>query len=223
MNKPKILVFASGSTEGGGSGFEKLAESSRSGVLDAEIIAVVSNHINGGVRKRAGKLGIPFLHFAGPWTGKGYQELAEKTGADFFALSGWLKLVTGLDPETSFNSKTVFNIHPGPLPDFGGTGLYGHHVHKAVIDAFKRGDVEYSAVSMHFVTEGYDRGPVFFKLNVKIENDDTPDSLGERVNRAEHRYQSQITNMVVHGLIQWDGIDHNSLEFPSWYSIENFE
>ena len=167
MNKPKILVFASGSAERGGSGFEKLVRASRGGVLSAEIIAVASNYANGGVSKRADKLGIPFLHFPKPWDTEGYQNLAQETGADFFALSGWLKLVTGLDPKTSFNSKTVFNIHPGPLPEFGGMGMYGHYVHEAVMEAFKRGEIKYSAVSMHFVTEGYDRGPVFFKLNIR--------------------------------------------------------
>lgn len=223
MNKPKILVFASGSEEGGGSGFEKLVRASRGGVLNAEIVAVVSNHANGGVRERADKLGVPFSHFPKPWDKEGYQRLAKETGADFFALSGWLKLVTGLDPETSFNSKTVFNIHPGPLPKFGGPRMYGHFVHEAVMEAFKRGEVEYSAVSMHFVTEGYDRGPVFFKMNVKINDEDTPDSLGQRVNQAEHRWQPIITNMVVNGLIRWDGTNPDSLEFPPDYSIENFE
>ena len=222
VNKPKILIFASGTADGGGSGAEKLVWSSRSGVLDAEI-TIASNHANGGVRKRADKLDIPFIHFPKPWDAEGYQRLARETGADFFPLSGWLKLVTGLDPKTSFNSKTVFNIHPGPLPEFGGPGMYGHHVHEAVMEAFKRGEVKHSAVSMHFVTEGYDRGPVFFKMNVKINDDDTPDSLGQRVNQAEHQWQSTITNMVVNGLIRWDGINPDSLEVPSDYSIENFE
>ena len=101
--------------------------------------------------------------------------------------------------------------------------MYGHHVHEAVIEAFKRGEVKYSAVSMHFVTEGYDRGPVFFDLKIKIEDDDTPESLGQRVNHAEHRWQSVVTNMVVNGLIHWDGKNPKSLETPPGYSIENIE
>jgi phosphoribosylglycinamide formyltransferase-1 len=222
MNKPKVLVFASGSAEGGGSGFEKLVLASRGGPLDADIIAVVSNHANGGVRTRADKLKVSFLHFAKPWTSETYQRIASESGADFFALSGWLKLVTGLDPATCFNSRNVFNIHPGPLPDFGGPGLYGHHVHEAVIAAHGQGKITHSAVSMHFVTEEYDRGPVFFRCNVKINDDDTPDSIGARVNQQEHRYQPEITSMVVNGLIKWDGIHPDSLEVPSGYSIERF-
>ncbi len=222
MSKPKILVFASGSAEGGGLGFEKLVLASRGGPLDAEIIAVVSNHANGGVRARASRLGVPFLHFPKPWTGEAYQKLATESGADFFALSGWLKLVVGLDPATRFNSRTVFNIHPGPLPDFGGPGLYGHYVHEAVIAAFKRKEITHTAFSMHFVTGEYDRGPVFFRCNVRIDDNDTADTIGTQVNEQEHRYQPEITSMVVNGLIRWNGTDPNSLEVPSGYLIERF-
>jgi phosphoribosylglycinamide formyltransferase-1 len=222
MPRPKVLVFASGSAEGGGSGFEKLVLASRGGPLEADIVAVVSNYANGGVRVRADKLGVPFLHFPKPWTDEEYQRFASESGADFSALSGWLKLVTGLDPTTRFNSRTVFNIHPGPLPDFGGPELYGHHVHEVVMAAFGRREITHSAVSMHFVTGEYDRGPVFFRCKVKINDDDTPDTIGTRVNEQEHLHQSKITSMVVNGLIKWDGIDPNSLEVPSGYSIECF-
>lgn len=219
MSEPKILVFASGSADGGGSGFEKLVDASLCMVLDAEIVGVVSNHENGGVRKRADRLRIPFTHFKAPWDAEGYQRIANESGADFFALSGWLKLVTGLDPATRFNSMTVFNIHPGPLPEFGGPGLYGHHVHEAVMWEFLNGDLTHTAVSMHFVTEGYDRGPVFFNLLIPINKNDTADSLGDRVNAEEHHYQALITNMVVDGRIKWDGVNPSSLQVPVGYSI----
>jgi phosphoribosylglycinamide formyltransferase-1 len=160
---------------------------------------------------------VLFFHFPQPWTAEGYQRLATESGADFFVLSGWLKLVTGLDPTTNFNSCTVINIHPGPLPEFGGPGLYGHHVHEAVMAAYRRGEISHTAVSMHFVTEEYDRGPKFFEHKIEINDDDTPESLDARVNAAEHRYQPEITNMVVNGLIKWNGIDLNSLKVPKGY------
>jgi folate-dependent phosphoribosylglycinamide formyltransferase PurN len=224
MNRPKILVFASGTPEeGGGSGFENLVLASRTnGKLNADIIGVVSNYGNGGVRKRADRLQIPFRHFPKPWVAEEYQRIARESGADFFALSGWLKLVKGLDLSTKFNSRAVFNIHPGPLPKFGGPGFFGHHVHEAVMEAFRRGEISYSAVCMHFVTEpkgpeDYDRGPVFFKFAIKIKNGDTPETLGKHVNEWEHIVQPTITNLVVHGLIKWDGIDHKSLKVPLGY------
>lgn len=211
MSKPKLLVFASGSSEGGGSGFENLVHASRRDLLDAEIVGVVSNHEAGGVRRRANMLGISFLHFPKPWDAEGYQRLAAQSGAQWFALSGWLKLVAGLDPTTVFNSKTVFNIHPGPLPDFGGPGMYGHHVHEAVIAAYKRGEITHSQVCMHFVTDEYDRGPVFFRSEVEIKSYDTPQSLAAVINKAEHQYQPWYTHLVVNGAITWDGTNSKSL------------
>ena len=202
--KPRLLVFASGSKDGGGSGFKNLVEATHSGVLQAEIIGVVSNHAHGGVREKADALRIPFTHFNGGSAAE-YQNLIAKLKPDFIALSGWLKLVAGLDP------KTTFNIHPGPLPQFGGPGLYGHFVHEAVLEAFKRGEVTRSAASMHFVTDEYDEGPVFFQQPVEILPDDTADTLAKRVNEAEHHWQPIVTNAVVQGQIIWDGQNKNSL------------
>jgi len=131
--KPKLLVFASGSKDGGGSGFEKLVEHAKDGGLSAEIVGVVSNHKHGGVRERADRLGIPFDHFPGPWTAEEYRKRVEKFNADYSTGSGWLKPMTGLD------LARTFGIHPGLLPKFGGKGMYGHHVHEAVMAAFRRG------------------------------------------------------------------------------------
>lgn len=217
MQKPKVLVFASGSAEDGGSGFENLVDKTRDGLLDADIVAVVSNYERGGVRTRADKLGVPFIHFAKPWSEGRYRQLAQESGAKFFALSGWLKLVAGLDP------RTTFNIHPGPLSEFGGPGMYGHHIHEAVIKAFKRGKITHSALCMHFVTQEYDRGPCFFCFNVKIADDDTADTIGSRVNKYEHQWQPEITNLVVHREINWDGNDPASLKLPAGYEAVRYE
>ena len=209
----KILVFASGTKEGGGSGFQELVENSRTGVLGAEIVAVISNHENGGVRRRADDLKIPFVHFPAPWNHEIYQKLVRDRKADLVCLSGWLKLVKGLDP-----AKTI-NIHPGPLPRFGGAGMYGHHVHEAVIAAFRAGEIKTSAVIMHFVTEKFDEGPVFFRYPVLIRDADTAETLGERVNKIEHAWQSWATNLVIQGYISWDGRDPNSLKIPDGYNF----
>ncbi|MFH0906662.1 MAG: formyltransferase family protein [bacterium] len=221
MSKPKLIIFASGTSikGGGGSGFEKLVENSRTNNLDAEIVAVVSNHENGGVRNRADKLEIPFIHFLGPFSADEYERIVKPYHPCFIALSGWLKPVKGLssDSDSIISAQRTLNIHPGPLPDFGGPGMYGHHVHEAVIAAFKRGEIKESAVSMHFVTEKYDDGPVFFHYPVKINISDTPESLAERVNRAEHFWQSYITRLVVSRGIRWDGRNPRSLIVPGMY------
>ena len=212
MSKPKLIIFSSGSKTGGGSGFENLVKARDTGILDAEIVAVVSNNAEGGVREKADRLGVPFVLFTGPFEEDGYKKILIDTGAEWVALSGWLKLVKGLDP-----AKT-FNIHPGPLPRFGGKGMYGHHVHEAVMEAYKNPDKEqrvtHSAVTMHFVTPIYDEGPIFFQYPIEILPDDNAESLGRRVNEAEHLWQPKITNMVVHGEISWDGKNPETLRVP---------
>jgi len=193
--RPRVLVFASGDEKGGGSGFQELVEFSRTKppVLDAQIIGVISNHQNGGVRKRADTLHIPFDYWPGPYDAKGYRTFVEKYQADFVMCSGWLKFVKGLDP-----ARTV-NIHPGPLPRFGGAGMYGHYVHEAVMAAYHRGEIIQSAVTMHFVDEAaYDHGPIIFQMPVLIRPDDDAETLAKRVNEKERAWQSHILNLVVH-------------------------
>lgn len=195
MDKPKVLVFASGGKEegSGGSGFMWLVEFSRTNppVLDAEIIGVVSNHPHGGVSDKARSLEIPFFYWPGPFSSGEYRDLVRKTQADYVMLSGWLKYVTGLNPEK------VINIHPGPA-EFGGPGMYGHHVHEAVIKGYQEGKVQQSAVVMHFVDSGpYDSGPIIFEFPVPIRPYDTADSLAQRVNEVEHAWQAYVLNCVV--------------------------
>jgi folate-dependent phosphoribosylglycinamide formyltransferase PurN len=197
MDKKKlVLVLAAGDKIGGGSGFQEMVEQSRTSpaIIQADFV-VISNHASGGVYKKAMMLNIPFEHWPGPYTAEGYQSLVKKYQADYVMCSGWLKLVQGLAPE-----KTI-NIHPGPLPEFGGPGMYGHHVHEAVIKAFREGKIKQSAVSMHFVNHLFDDGPMIAKIPILIRPDDTSETLGVRVNKIEHGWQSYILNEVIHGRI----------------------
>jgi phosphoribosylglycinamide formyltransferase-1 len=211
----KLLIFASGSKNGGGSGFEALVRNSvkGTGILDAEIVGVVSNYEDGGVKQRAEKLKVPFEYFPLPREAQDYQRIIQKYNPDLAALSGWLKLIKGVDP-----TKTI-NIHPGPLPRFGGQGMYGHFVHEAVIRAYSAGKIKHSAVTMHFVTDKYDKGPIFFQIPVWIEEGDNADTLGKRVNQFEHAWQPFITNLVVSGQISWDGKNPKSLKVPDGYNL----
>jgi phosphoribosylglycinamide formyltransferase-1 len=191
----RVLVFSSGEEDSGGSGFQELVEFSRTNppVLDAQIVGVISNHESGGVRRRADALHIPFEYWPGPYDANGYRTFVEKYKADFVMCSGWLKFVKGLDP-----ARTV-NIHPGPLPQFGGARMYGHYVHEAVMAAYHRGEITQSAVTMHFVDEkAYDHGPIIFQMPVLIRPDDDAESLAKRVNEKERAWQSHILNLVVH-------------------------
>ncbi len=198
---PNILVFASGTKTGGGSGFETMVRASRARppILDAWIGAVVTNHFGGGVWQKAEVLGVHSQYWAGPYLAEGYQNFVRYFKPDYVMLSGWLKLVAGLDP-----ARTI-NIHPGPLPQFGGPKIYGHYVHEAVMAAYRRGEVTHSAVTMHFVDAAYDRGPTLFALPIPIEPSDTPETLAARVNQAEHEWQPRVLNYVVHGQVRLVG------------------
>jgi len=212
MSKPKLIIFASGKRSGGGSGFENLA---RSKDLDADIVAVVSNHERGGVHERAAQLGIPFIYFPGPYDAEDYASVLQKTaiGNDgWVSLSGWLRQVQGLDP------RKTFNIHPALLSQlggkFGGHGMYGNHIHDAVKTAFDSGEITESGFTMHFVTDEMDRGPAFFEKRVHLKQGMTVEEIAKTVNDAEHQWQPRITNMVVHGQIHWDGKAPASLVVP---------
>jgi phosphoribosylglycinamide formyltransferase-1 len=219
MSLPKLIIFASGTKDGGGSGFENLVASTRGDthVLSADIVGVVSNHAHGGVAERAARLGIPFSHMQAPYTAEAYADIVQKTGAEWVALSGWLKKTTGLNPQRTFN------IHPGPLFDvdgrFGGPGMYGHFVHEAVHAAYREGLLESSAVSMHFVTEGYDEGPVFFEYRVPITAGMTPEDIQKAVHEQELYWQPRIIHSVIHGEIAWDGSHIESMRLPEGYTF----
>ena len=218
--KPRLVVFASGTKEGGGSGFENIVNTSRSGILDADIVGVVSNHEHGGVRKRADRLGIPFIYFDPSQhsnilknVGMLYREIIEKSGAEWAALSGWFKQVHGLD------SAKTFNIHPALLSQlggrFGGRGMYGKQLHESVKSALDAGEIAESGFTMHFVTEKVDRGPVFFEYKVPLQKGMSTEKIEKAVRAAEHEWQPKITNMVVHGQIRWDGKDPKTLVVPT--------
>jgi phosphoribosylglycinamide formyltransferase-1 len=213
MSKPRLIVFASGTADGGGGGFENLIAATKMGTLDAEIVAVVSNHEHGGVRERAEKLSVPFIYFAGPYDADHYRKIVTDSGAQWAALSGWFKLVHGLDPQKTFN------IHPALLSQlsgrFGGHGMYGRKIHKAVAEAFARGEISESGFTMHFVTDELDRGPAFFEHRIPLSKGMSAEDIAGAVNTAEHEWQPKIANMVVHGAIRWDGNDPESLVIPS--------
>ena len=217
MSKPKLLIFASGTREDGGSGFENLVQASRDDTLSAEIVGIVSNYENGGVRERADRLGVPFIYFGGPFEAEHYRRVVKDSGAEWVILSGWLKFVKGLDP------AHTFNIHPALLSfdhgRFGGTGMYSRHIHEAVADALEKGEITESGCSMHFTTEEYDRGPIFFEYRVSLKKGMMPDDIAKLVHQAEHLWQPKITNMVVHGDIRWDGKDPHTLVVPKDYTF----
>jgi folate-dependent phosphoribosylglycinamide formyltransferase PurN len=222
--KPKILVFASGTPDPayGGSGFENLVTKCRTERYRYDIVGVVSNYDTGSIKHRAARLRIPFYYFDGTKTAERYREIAQRSGAEWFALSGWLPLVKGLEAGTFFGPATVFNIHPGPLPAFGGKGMHGMKVHEAVFESMEQGLISETSVTMHFVDEGLDTGPVFFDRRIALDpKKDTAESIAHKVCAIEHRWQPVLTQLVVNGKICWDGCDRASLCLPPGQEIIN--
>lgn len=204
--KPNVLVFACGEPEWGegGSGFEAMVNGMKANppILEASICGVVSNHSAGGVAEKAERLGIRFRHWKKPFTAEGYQQLFKYFNADFVMLSGWDWEEDGLPTER------VVNIHPAPvnysdpIRHFGGKGYHGLRVHEKVLEAFRKGLISRTEVTMHFVPpisqSGYDTGQIIARIPVEIKDDDTPVVLQDRVKAIEHYWQSRVLNHVVH-------------------------
>jgi phosphoribosylglycinamide formyltransferase-1 len=109
---------------------------------------------------------------------------------DLIALAGYLRLLPGKVVATYRNK--IINVHPAPLPQFGGTGMYGRRVHEAVLAS----GVSTTGVTVHFVDEQYDHGDVIAHWPVVVNPDDTADSLAARVLAAEHVLFPRIVDLV---------------------------
>ena len=174
-----IAIFASGS----GTNAENLIKFFRTSPF-GRVRIVLSNRADAGVLDRAQSLEVESIVFNREQfykTEEVLQVLLER-GIDYIVLAGFLWLVPRnlLEP---FENKIV-NIHPALLPKYGGKGMYGKHVHKAVIEA---GDAE-SGISIHYVNPRYDDGDIIFQATCKVGPEDTPDSLAGKVHQLEYEY-----------------------------------
>jgi phosphoribosylglycinamide formyltransferase-1 len=176
---PRLAVLASG----GGSNLQALIDAHARGDLPAPIVLVISNRAKAGALERARRHGIPAVHVGRrqyPDPDARILELLREHEVDVVVLAGWLRLV---DPRVlaAFPDR-IINIHPGPLPRFGGKGMYGLRVHEAVLAA----GVSHSGPTVHLVDERYDEGPILAHVEVPVEAGDTAEELQARVLRAEH-------------------------------------
>jgi len=120
----------------------------------------------------------------------------EKHQIDLIALAGYLKMVS---PSVIKKYRhRIVNIHPGLLPKYGGQGMYGEHVHEAVIAS---GDKE-SGVTIHFVDEIYDHGLILAQEKVPVMIGDTPETLAERVLRVEHALYPKVLRGIAEDILK---------------------
>jgi phosphoribosylglycinamide formyltransferase 1 len=183
-----IAIFASGS----GTNAENIIEyfSTRN---SAKVALILSNKRDSFVLARAAKHNIRsvfFDHREFYITGQVLGYLLDNK-IDFIVLAGFLWLV----PENilSLFNKRIINIHPALLPGYGGKGMYGENVHKAVIANHEKE----SGISIHFVNEKYDKGDIIFQAKCRVEPSDTPETLAMKIHSLEYQHYPEIIEEVL--------------------------
>jgi phosphoribosylglycinamide formyltransferase 1 len=165
---------------GRGSNLESLIKALEPGAA-AEVVLVISDRVDAGGLSLARARGISAEVLADPGYAEGWLELLERHAVELIVLAGYLKLV----PAAVIGAYRgrIINIHPALLPDFGGKGMYGKRVHRAVLASGARE----TGVTIHLVDEVYDRGAVLAQARVPVLPGDTPELLAARVLEVEHR------------------------------------
>lgn len=194
-------VFASG----GGSNFQSLIDRHTSGDLHVNLALLVCNNSGAGAMERARANGIKAVHLApshfdseAAYT-QALSDLLATHTIELIALAGYMKKIPA--PVVNAFRNRILNIHPGLLPAFGGTGMYGSRVHTAVLEY----GAKISGITVHFVDEDYDHGPVVLQETVPVLDDDTPQSLAARVLQVEHAHFWRAVEAVGNGTIRVDG------------------
>jgi len=182
----RIAIFASGS----GTNAQKIIEyfsASKEVVVDS----LWSNNENAYALIRAEKLGIETFTFESDefYRSNEILDLLYDHRIDMIVLAGFLWLV----PRNLTELFTVINIHPALLPKYGGKGMYGANVHKAVL-ASK--DKE-SGITIHQVNQDYDKGKIIFQATCPIMPKDTPDTLAARIHELEHQHYPRVIEEVL--------------------------
>lgn len=206
MSVPGVAVFASG----GGSNFQALLDH-QSPNTPWTVRLLVTDRPAIGAIERAEKVGVPVRVI--PTKGRASHEVAEDTlaalgehGVDVIFLAGYLKLIPR--EVVAAYPKRMLNIHPALLPSFGGMGMYGMNVHRAVLESSAR----LSGPTVHFVDEEYDRGRIVGQWPVPVHVGDTPEALAARVLEAEHRLYPAVADHVCRALAE--GREPGPLPFP---------
>lgn len=183
-----IAIFASGS----GTNAQKIIEYF-STAKSAKVRLILSNKADAFVLERARKYSIPTLVFDRDDLYKSDKVLRALLEHDIslVVLAGFLWLV----PENILDNfpGRVINIHPALLPDYGGKGMYGSRVHRAVIANREKE----SGISIHYVNSKYDEGDIIFQAKCEVRPDDSPESLAERIHGLEHKYYPRIIDKLI--------------------------
>jgi phosphoribosylglycinamide formyltransferase-1 len=168
-----------------GSGFETIQKAIENKILDAKVVVVITNNTNAGVLEKAESYDIPYFiindkRYPGQDIDDKITRLLLEFGCDYIFLSGYMKKIESKLLKAYPNK--IINTHPAILPSiYGGVGMYGRFVHEAVI---KNGEKE-SGVTIHFVNEVYDEGEKILVKKLKLEVNETVDTLEEKIKNLE--------------------------------------
>jgi phosphoribosylglycinamide formyltransferase 1 len=183
----KILIFASGS----GTNAENIIKYFKNS-SSVTVVAVFSNNSTAGVLDKAKKLIVPTAIFSKEDlnSGKVLQSVRDFQ-PDLIVLAGFL-LKFPQDLIKTYPNK-VINIHPALLPKFGGKGMYGMHIHKAVVENSEKE----TGITIHYVNENYDEGAIIFQKKVTVLGTDTPEVVAEKIHELEQKYFPQVIEDIL--------------------------
>ena len=197
--KLRIAVLLSGE----GTSFENLCERIDAGEVPAEVALLIASKATAGGLRRAERRGIPALAvprraFASnaAFNDALHAELA-RYEIDLALLLGFLSV---FELRGKYDGRTI-NVHPALIPAFCGPGMYGHHVHEAVLAA----GVKVSGATVHFADDHYDTGPIILQEAVPVQGDDTPESLAARVQQVERRLVPEAIRLFAAGRLAIEG------------------
>lgn len=191
---------------GSGSNLQAIIDAVESGKINGELVVVISSNSNAYALERSRDHGIAteIVLYENCRDRRSFTQqiagLLNQYKVDFVCLAGFMRI---LDPVFfELYHGDVMNIHPALLPAFGGKGMYGRHVHEAVI----RSGARFSGATVHFVTEECDVGPIIIQDIVCVDDDDSPDTLAAKVLQVEHRIYPKAVELYCAGLLEVDGM-----------------
>ena len=174
----KIEIWASGS----GSNAEQLFNHFKQH-NSIEVIGFMTNNPNAKVIQRAERLDCPIeVVPMEPMRNGHYLNRLKEKQVDYIVLAGYLKLVS--EDIVNYYSDRIINVHPSLLPQYGGKGMYGHHVHLAVLQANEK----QTGISIHLVNKEFDKGRMLAQFTTVINPNETLESLLPKIQRLEHKF-----------------------------------
>jgi len=202
-HKLRLGVLASG----GGSNLQAILDNCAAGRLDAKVAVVISD-VDCGAQERARRAGIPAVVVnrrdkARYPTRETFDDAVleglRAHEVELVCHAGYLRIMT---PKlVQAYEGRMMNTHPALLPSCGGPGMWGHHVHQAVLDY----GCKVSGCTIHFVTAETDTGPIILQRAVPVEEDDTAETLAARILPVEHELYSQAIQFYAEGRLRIEG------------------